>query len=226
MTWTDVLRESARHFADQLAVLIPKAVAALAIIVLGWGLAAGAQWATVRLLQVLRADRLVEKARLNDMLRRGAIRLTFVELMGRAVYWFVIVASLLAALQVLGMPMASEWLARFGVFIPRLFAGLVLLLLGMLLASFLSAVVRAASLNAGVPQGHLLGQAVYLLVVLLTAIVALEQLQIVTRTIEATWYIVLGSCGLAFALAVGLGSKELVRQYLADLWERWKNTRP
>lgn len=208
----------------RLAVLLPRALGALLIVVVGLAVAYVLRHLMIRVLQAMRVDRLAEKAKLSEALRRGAIRLSFAECLGQVGYWLVMAAAIIVALQFLGMAAATEWLERFGYFIPRLVISIVILLLGTLIASFLSVTVRAASLNAGFPQGHVLGQVIYAIVVLLTVIMALEQLQVVTRTIEVALYIFMGACGLAFALALGLGSQEFVRQFLNDLRDQWKSS--
>lgn len=222
----DVILEPLRVLVLQLEVVIPQLCGALLILVVGWAIARLFQAITVRLFQALGLARLADKAKLSEILRRGAIRLTFVELLGRIVYWLILVASVMVALQFLGITAASEWLTQFGAFIPRMIVSVVVMLFGTLLASFLGSAVRAASLNAGFPQGYLVGQAVYTIVLLVTVIVALEQLQVVTRTIEVALYILMGTVGLAFALAIGLGSSRIVRRFLEEtVWEKWKSSR-
>lgn len=224
MEWLQVVLEPLKALLDRFGVLIPRILGGLVILPVGWAIAWLLRQFVVRVLEALRVDRLAEKARLSEVLRQGAIRLTFVELLGQIGYWVVIVATVIVALQFVGVTVAAEWLERFGYFIPRLIASIVIFLFGTLIASLLGTTVRVASLNAGFAQGHLLGQAVSTAVVLLTVIVALEQLQVVTRTIQVALYILLASLGLAFALALGLGSQEFVRRYLADVWERWKTS--
>lgn len=226
MDWRQLVVEPLRLVVERFAVFVPKVVGALVILVVGWAVAGMLRRVVVRLLQVLKVDRLAEKARLSDVLRRGAIRLSTVELFGQLGYWLVMIATIIVALQFMGVTVAAEWLERFGYFIPRLVVSIVILLFGMLIASFLGATVRAASLNAGFPHGHLLGQTVYATVVILTVIVALEQLQVVTRTIEVALYILLGAFGLAFALALGLGSQRIVRRFLEEmLGEKWTSSK-
>lgn len=224
MDWSQVLLEPLKALLYVFGALIPRIVGGLAILAVGWAIAWLLRQLVARLLQAIRVDRLAEKAKLSEALRQGAIRLTFVELLGHIGYWVVIVATVIVALQFVGVTVAAEWLERFGYFIPRLIVSIVIFLVGTLIASLLGTVVRVASLNAGLAQGHLLGQTVSTAVILLTVIVALEQLQVVTRTIQVALYILLGAFGLAFALALGLGSQEFVRRYLADLWERWKTS--
>lgn len=211
--------EPLRVLLPQLQSLLPRLLGGLLILVIGCGFATLVRWVVIRLFRALGLEGLTEKAGISDALGRGAIRLTFVELLGQLGYWLVVVATIIVALQYLGVTAAAEWLQRFGAFIPRIIVSIVIFLFGTFLAAFLGATVRATSLNAGFAQGHLVGRAVYILVLLVTIIVALEQLQVVTRTIEVALYILLATFGLAFALALGLGAQGLTRRFLKDLFD-------
>lgn len=225
MAWTDPIFEPLRLLFIQLQSLLPRLLGALLIIIVGWTVASLLRRLMIRLFQWLGVERMAEKAKICDVLRRGAIRLTFVELLGQLGYWLVIVATMIVVLQYVGVTAANEWLEHFGAFIPRVIVSIVVFLFGMLLASFLGATVRAASLNAGFPQGYLVGQVVYTLVLVVTIIVALEQLQVVTRTIQVALYILMATFGLAFALALGLGAQGLMKRFLEDIvWEKWKSS--
>lgn len=221
----DMILEPLRLLLAQLEIAIPQIFGALLILVVGWAIAQLFRLMTVGFFRAVKLERLAEKAKLSDMLRQGAIQLTFVELLGQLVYWLMIIATVMVALQFVGIASASEWLTQFGAFIPRMILSIVVFLFGMLLASFLGNTVRAASLNTGFPHGHFVGQTVYTIVLLVTLIVALEQLHVVTRTIEAALYILMGTFGLAFALALGLGSSRIVRRLLEQtVWEKWKSS--
>lgn len=225
MAWNELILEPLRTFLGWLVVFAPRALGALLLLLVGWVLAGLSRRIIVGVLRAVGLDRLSEKARLSDVLQRGAIRWTFVELVGQMAYWVILIATVIIALQAVGMTVAAEWLEHLGYFIPRLIISIAILLFGTLMASFLGATVRVASLNAGFPRGYVLGQAVHTTVVFLTVIVALEQLQVVTRTIQVALYILLGAFGLAFALALGLGARDLVKEFLIELRDRWKTSR-
>ena len=226
MDWSHLIVDPLRLLLAQPVLFIPKVVGALLILGVGWAVANVFRMVMVRALRAIGLERLAEKAKLSDALQRGAIRLTVVELLGQLIYWLLMIASVMVALQFVGIAAAEDWLTQFGAFIPRIIVSIVVFLFGMLLASFLGATVRVASLNAGFPQGHLVGQAVYTMVLLVTIIVALEQLQVVTRTIEVALYILMATFGLAFALALGLGSQGFVKRFLEDrLREKWKSSK-
>jgi hypothetical protein len=225
MEWLGPLIEPLRIVWVQLQSLIPKVLGALLLFGGGWALAGVCKRMLVRLMEAAGLERLAAKAKISEALRRGAIRSSFVELLGRLGYWLVLVAAVIVSLQWMGVTAAEEWLQRFGAFLPRIIISLVMFLFGTLLAAFLGATVRAASLNAGIAQGHLVGQAVYTVALLVTIIVSLEQLQVVTRTIQVALYILMATFGLAFALALGLGAQGLMKRFLEELvWEKWKSS--
>lgn len=224
MDMTQLVMDPLRTVGASLSIFLPKAFWSIVLVTVGWLLAKVTEFLVVRVLRAIGVERLAEKGKLSEVLRRGAIRFSFVEVLGRITYWLIIAAAILVALQVVGIAAATDWLAQLGAFIPKLIICIVIFLFGMLLSSFLGATVRAASLNAGFPQGHLAGQAVSTLVLLVTVIVALEQLQVVTRTIEVALYILLATFGLAFALALGIGAHGFVKRFLEEvMWEKWKS---
>lgn len=224
MTDTSMAWDSLRILFDHLVAAAPRFVLALIILIAGWTVAALLRVLLVRLLRAIGLERVAERARVGDVLRRGDIRQTFVELLGSLAYWLLIIATVIVALQYIGISAAAEWLTQLGAFVPRIIISITIFLFGMLFASFLGTTVRVASLNAGMPQGHLIGQAVHTIALIVTIIIALEQLQVVTRTIEVALYILMGTFGLAFALALGLGSQGFVKRFLEDLlWDRWKS---
>lgn len=215
--------ESLQVLLDHLSAALPHFALALGILIAGWTAAHVLRALLVRLLRAVGLERIAERARVSDILRRGDIRQSFVELLGSLAYWLLLIATVIVALQYIGISAAAEWLTQLGAFVPRIIVSIVIFLFGTLLASFLGTTVRVASLNAGMPQGHLAGQAVHTIALIVTIIIALEQLQVVTRTIEVALYILMGTFGLAFALALGLGAQGFVKRFLEDLvWNRWK----
>ncbi len=66
------------------------------------------------------------------------------------------------------------------------------------------------------------GDAVQVIVMVFAIAVALEQLAIAPKIIELTLSIVLGSLGLAAALAFGLGCKDVAGKYIQNVVDKLK----
>ena len=77
------------------------------------------------------------------------------------------------------------------------------------------------SANAnGLKGGSILSRAVYGFVVFFCTLVAVENLGIASQIVNNVAAIILASFGLAFAIAVGLGARPLVEEYLRGILEK------
>jgi flagellar biosynthesis protein FliQ len=103
-------------------------------------------------LLTVRFDVASETAGIDDVLMRARIRQSPAELAAVLVYWLVLLAAFEASMSTLGLTPVSEILNRCLVYAPRIIAAVVVLILGLFLASFLAGVIRAAAANAGWPK--------------------------------------------------------------------------
>jgi Conserved TM helix len=112
----------------------------------------------------------------------------------------------------------AEWtslLARSALaYIPNMLGAVLVLLVGSIVARFLARGVLIAAVNMNLQYARLLSVGVKWLLVVLASAMALDQLKIAPRIVELAFAILFGGIVLALALAVGLGSKELVTKSL------------
>src|SRR5260370_40020215 len=87
-------------------------------------------------------------------------------------------ATLVGAVSALGLDQVSEVLRRCLDYAPKVIAAVVVLILGLFLASFLAGVVRAAAANTGIAEGQALAPLVRYAVVAFTAAVTSGELAI------------------------------------------------
>jgi hypothetical protein len=92
-------------------------------------------------------------------------------------------------------------------------AGL-LLVAGILLARFLARSVLISAVNAQLQYARVLSMGVKWLVIVLTAAMVLDHLQVGGNIVELAFGILFGGIVLTLALAVGLGSRDLVSRSL------------
>lgn len=149
-------------------VFILRLLAAVAILALGWLVAKLLKEQVFRVLLTVRFDVASEKAGIDDVLVRADIRQSPAELVAVLVYWLVVLGSLVAAVSTLGLVQVSDLLTRCLVYAPKVIAGVLVLILGLYLASFLAGVVRAAAVNAGIAESEGLSSLVRYAVVAFT----------------------------------------------------------
>ena len=198
--------EPGRAFAFRLVV-------ALAILVMGWLAAKISKGLVFRFLLTVRFDMASESAGIDDVLVRADIRQSPAELLAVVVSWLVLLAALVGAVSVLGLNQVSLVLTRGLDYAPKVIAAVVMLVLGLFLASFLAGVVRAAAANAALAESGALAALVRYAVVAFTAAVTLEELGIAPELVRSAFVILFGA--VALALAFGLGCKDLARDWMA-----------
>lgn len=222
MDWSSVVMEPVTQMLARVAGFLPTFIGVLVILIAGWIIAGALKNVVIKVLKLIQLDTASEKSGLGDILRRGGIRQTVSELIGALIYWLIMLMVFMTALNALGMTVAAALLDKVILYIPNVIAAMFILSLGIFFSSMVGTIVRTASSNAGITQAKFLGQATQTVIMIFAAIITLEQLNIASSVLNLTINIILASMGLALALAVGLGSKDIAGKLMQDLVNKVK----
>jgi len=222
MDWSVIVIEPVKAMLVRAAAFLPTLIGILVILVIGWIVAAVLKNVVVKLLKIIQFDTASEKSGLSDVLRKGGIKNTLSELIGGLIYWIVMLLVFMAALNALGMTVVASLLDKVILYIPNVIAAIFIITLGIFFASVIGSIVMTASMNAGIKQSKLLSQVTQTVIVIFAAIMTLEQLNIATAILSTTVTILLGAIGLAVAIAVGLGSKDIAGKLMQELLDNLK----
>lgn len=211
-SWFGVLVAVVRAGADRLAAVLPGILAAGTLLVAGLVLAMIARSILVRLLAAL--DRPLRDWGVDQALLRAGFSRSPREVLGRLVFWAIVLVFALLALDALVAPGgAAVTLLVIGL-LPHLVAVLAIVLVGWLVGNFLGHAVLIAAVNAQVAEARLLSRIVRLAVVTFAAATALTQLGIGKEMVLLAFGITFGGLVLTLALAFGLGGRDLARRTL------------
>lgn len=86
---------------------------------------------------------------LTKMLSRVGIQVPISTLIGKIVYWFVLLIFLVSAAESLGLERVSATLDMLALYLPKVFGGALVLLAGVLLAQIVNGLVRGAAEGIG-----------------------------------------------------------------------------
>jgi hypothetical protein len=137
-------------------------------------------------------------------------------LVARFVSWCVILVGALIGIAAFDATLTQQMVIRLFEYFPNFLVAIVLLFFGNVIARFLARGVLIGAVNMNLPYGRLLSLGVKWLVIVLTSAMALEHLGIGGRIVDLAFAILFGGIVLALALAVGLGSKDLVSRSLEN----------
>ncbi|MBE7373536.1 mechanosensitive ion channel family protein [Pseudomonas lopnurensis] len=218
--WTQSLLSAMSSLWASIAAFIPRLFGALVVVLLGFVVAKLLDTLLSKVLAKIGLDRLMAGTGLTKLLGRAGIRIPVSALIGKVVYWFVLLIFLVSAAESLGLERVSATLDMLTLYVPKVFGAALILLAGVLLAQLLSGLVRGAAEGVGLDYANGLARMAQGLVIIISISVAIGQLEVKTELLNYVIAIVLISVGLAVALALGLGSRELVGQILAGIYVR------
>jgi hypothetical protein len=143
-------------------------------------------------------------------------------LVARATFWGCVLLGLIIGVSAFdasyatGAPLPVSMLP----YLTHSVGAILLLIAGNLIARFLARSVLIGAVNAQLQYARFLSLGVKWLVLVMTAAMVLDHLQVGGRIVELAFSILFGGIVLTLALAVGLGSRDLVSRSLGTHVER------
>jgi len=205
-----ILRETWTNYARSARAFLPRVLVMLSIVVAGWLLALAMALLTRKVLRWIRLERLSERTGTAELLKKAELPPAN-QLAGTVVFWLVFVGFLLSGLDALGFQGVEGVFSDFVRFIPRLIVGVLVLLVGLLVANFAWRGCLLAAVNANLAAARLLAGGVRILIVVLAVAMALEQIGIARGVVLTAFAIAFGAVMLAAAIAFGIAGAGLAR---------------
>ncbi len=222
MEQVDVVVESVRGFLMQLGEFLPKLLGVVVILVVGWLVAKLLVVIVVRGLKLVNFNVITERAGLDGFLRQGGVRKSTIDILGILVYWLVILATLLAAFNTLGLTVVSDLFSKITLFVPHVIVAVLILAIGLYFARFVGDTVTAYGKNVGMEDAVMVGRVAYYAIVVFVVLIALDQVQVGGEIVRFTYYMLLAGVVLALAIAFGLGGQKWASGQIDKLTERKK----
>lgn len=218
--WTQSLVTAMTALWTKVANFIPNLFGALVVVLLGFVVAKLLDTLLSKLLAKFGLDRLMAGTGMTKMLSRGGIQVPISTLIGKIVYWFVLLIFLVSAAESLGLERVSATLDMLALYLPKVFGAALVLLAGVMLAQLVNGLVRGAAEGIGLEYAAGVGRIAQGLVIIIAISVAISQMEVKTDLLNHVIVIGLITVGLAIALAMGLGSREIAGQILAGIYVR------
>jgi len=136
-------------------------------------------------------------------------------LVTRIVFWSFVTIGVLVGVSAFEAASAESGISAYVfAYVPRVIGAAILLFFGTVIGRFLSRSVLISAVNLNLQYARLLATGVRWLVFVLTAAMVLDHLAIGGGIVDLAFGILFGGIVLALALAVGLGSRDLVSRSL------------
>ncbi|MCH8518339.1 mechanosensitive ion channel [Candidatus Gracilibacteria bacterium] len=160
----------------------------------------------------------LQNAGFNTLLEKVNISLpdsmTLSDIVSKILFAVIMILALVEAGNMMNLTIFSEMLATFIAFGSSILGGFITIFVGLIIANFAS---KAMSINS--PKA---AQFVKIVIIILASAIGLEQMGIANNIITMAFTLGLGAIAVAFALAVGLGSKDVAAKHIEKLLNSMK----
>lgn len=214
MLYADVGDSVQRGF-DEFATWVPRFVAFLAILIVGYFVAKIVAGLVRRLLERVGFDRALHSGTAGTWIARVTSRPS--ELLGTIAFWVLFVGAISIALDALGIEAVDSFVAAVWGYVPNVIAALLIFLAaGAIAAGVAALVVRTMG---DTTTGRIVATAAPILIMAIAGFMILDQLMIAEDIVTITYAALVGAIALGMALAFGLGGREVAAEMLRGAYE-------
>ncbi|MBY8874896.1 hypothetical protein K7640_24000 [Micromonospora sp. PLK6-60] len=192
---------------------LPKALAFVAILVVGWFVAKAVRKIVDKLLERIHFDRAVERGGIKASLARS--RYDASDLVAQLAFYAVLLVTLQLAFGIWGPNPVSDLIAGVIAWLPRAFVAIVIIVVAAAIAKAVKDIIGSAL--GGLSYGRVLATIASVFILGLGVIAALNQIGVATAVTTPVLIAVLATVGGILVVGVGGG---LVRP-MQSRWESW-----
>lgn len=210
----NLILEPLQELFSNFKIFLPNLLAMLVIVVLGILLARIVKLTLVKFLNAVNFDRWSDRMGFTKLMRKGDLWIKPSPAVGSLVFWLLIIVTLMIGMSALKIAALDNMVEHFFNYMPRVFSAILILIIGYVIAGFISRAVLIAAANSGFHYAKLLAQAVRALLAVLILSMVMEQLQIAPSIVLAAFSIIFSGIVIALAIAFGVGGIDAARRVI------------
>ncbi len=214
----DALRSLWVGFID----FTPKLIGAIIVFLIGWLVAIAVGKIVSEILKKIKFNRIFEKGNWKRALEKADIKVDASSFIGAIFKWILVIAFLLAAVEILGLVQFASFLQNVLNYLPNVIVAAAIFVAAVIIADILEKLVRAAVESTRVGYGHIVGVIVRWSIWIFAILAILVQLKVTPSLIQIIVQGIIGLIVIAGGLAFGLGGKDVAAEILQNLRRKLK----
>jgi hypothetical protein len=215
--WSEAILTSLAGAMVVFFTAIPKVLAFAVIVVVGWLVAGLIARLAAGLLRRVRFNELAARSGFAGFVDNIGVDTDSAGFLAALAKWFIRLIVLVVAFDALGLPAVSDVLRQLLLWLPNLAVGLVVLVIGGLLANAAAGLVRGATTSAGFRHPELMANVARGAIWVFAIIIAVNQLGIAETLVNTLFMGAVALAVLALGLSFGLGGRDVA----AKILEKW-----
>ena len=223
--WSNITLDALRNLWIQALGVLPLILGALIVFVIGLIVASVLEMVVIKVVRLLKLDSLLIRSGVEEYLKRGGLRVDAGKFFGKIIYWFVVLASVLAASDILNFYAFSNFLNSILIYIPNIIVAVLILLAALIIAGFLKSIIKVSVAGAQLEGAGFLASLAWWTIVIFGLLAALMQLGIASNLFNIIISGIVAMIALAGGIAFGLGGKDYASHLLSKMRDQLENKR-
>ena len=224
--WSEAILTSLAGAMAMFFAAIPKVLAFGVILVVGWLIAGLIARFVAAVLRRVRFNDLAMRSGFGGFVQNVGVNTDSAGFLASVAKWFIRLIVLVVAFDALGLPAVSDVLRQLLLWLPNLAVGIVVLIIGGLLANAAFGLLRGATASAGFRHPELIANIGRVSVWVFAIIVAVNQIGIAQTLVNTLFMGAVALVTIALGLAFGLGGRDLAGKLLNKWYEEGRSQAP
>ena len=224
--WSEALLTSLAASLAMIFAALPKILGFIVILAIGWFVSGLISKGAAALLRKLRVNDLAKRSGLDDFAKNAGLDTDFSGLLGLIVKWFIRLIVLVVAFDALGLPAVSSVLRELLLWLPNLAVGLIVLMIGGVLAGAAGRLARSTATEAGLPNPEMIATAARVTLWAFAIIIAANQIGVADELVNTLFMGLVAILVLALGLSFGLGGRDVAAQIVRNWYDSAQANKP
>ncbi len=177
-------------------------------------------WIIKRLLKFSRIEKANTLLNEMDFLQSMNVELNLSKIILGIIKFVYVLIVLIIGAEFLELRIVSEQIGKLLEYLPKLFIGLLIFILGVYLASQTRKLIYTLIKSIDAGGAKAISSVVFYLIFIFVSITALNQVGIDTQIISDNLTYIIGAALIAITIAVGLGSKDIVYRLILGFYTK------
>jgi hypothetical protein len=195
---------------------IPNLIAALIVLIIGYVVSRILKNTSYSLLGNIELDKKLYESPAENMVKK--ITDSPSRLIAKFIYWVLMVIVITLAIAALNVPVLNTVVEGIYSYLPNILAAILIFGIAISLSAALSTLIMR--LMGDTATGKIAATTIPIILIGIAIFMILEQLQIAPNVVIITYAALIGSVALGFAVAFGLGGRNVAEKILEESYER------
>ncbi|MGJ8745827.1 mechanosensitive ion channel family protein [Polaribacter sp.] len=205
---------------DTIIASLPRVLGFIGFVILAWIVIKVFLWIVRKALNKTKIDEWSEKLKETEIFGNTTINVVLTTVILGVLKWLLILIFVMSGANIFGVESISDAITSFFAYLPRLLSALAIFVVGLYIGTIVKKAINSMFKSLEISGGNLVGNIAFYLIVVFLGITAFDQAGVDTSVIKSNLTLIIGSIVLAFTIAFGLGSKDIIKRLLFGYYSR------